>query len=90
MERREPEQLNTADAPEEYQLEDIMREFGADSEEPKMKTSSDTVVFRPIRSAPLEPDLNAPTKSAEPKPRKAPQEAARKAQPEPRADSAPV
>ena len=83
MERREPEQLNTADAPEEYQLEDIMREFGADSEEPKMKTSSDTVVFRPIRSAPLEPDLNAPTKSAEPKLRKAPQEAARKAQPEP-------
>ena len=34
MERREPEQLNQADAPEEYRLDDILREFGADADEP--------------------------------------------------------
>lgn len=65
MERREPEQLNHADAPEEYKLDDIMREFGADADEPK-KAASDTMVFRPIRTAPPDPQIEAPMKLAEP------------------------
>ena len=67
MERREPEQLNQADAPEEYRLDDILREFGAGAEEPKKSVSSDTMTFQPIRSAPVDPQLDAPTKTAEPK-----------------------
>lgn len=64
MERREPEQLNQADAPEEYRLDDILREFGADADEPKKSASSDTVTFQPIRSAPIDPQPDAPTKTA--------------------------
>ena len=75
MKRRDPEQLNQADAPEEYQLEDIMREFGAKSPPEKPGVTSDTVVFRPIRPAPAAPDLDAPTKTAEPGKRRARQEA---------------
>lgn len=65
MERREPEQLNNADAPEEYKLDDIMREFGPDADEPE-KVASDTMVFRPIRTAPPDPQTDAPMKLAEP------------------------
>ena len=64
MERREPEQLNQADAPEEYLLDDILREFGAEAEEPPKSVSSDTVTFQPVRSAPIDPQLDAPTKTA--------------------------
>lgn len=67
MERREPEQLNQADAPEEYRLDDILREFGAGADEPKKSASSDTMTFHPIRSAPIDPQLSAPTKTAKPK-----------------------
>lgn len=75
MKRRDPEQLNQADAPEEYQLEDILREFGAQSAPEKPGVSSDTVVFRPIRTAPAAPDLDAPTRTAEPGQRSARREA---------------
>lgn len=67
MERREPEQLNQADAPEEYQLDDILREFGAGADEPKKSVSSDTMTFQPVRSVPVDPQLGLPTKTAKPK-----------------------
>lgn len=83
MERREPEQLNQADAPEEYQLDDILREFGAGAEEPKKSVSSDTMTFQPIRSAPVDPQLDAPTKTAKPKKSRSLREKLKKSESEP-------
>lgn len=90
MKRRDPEQLNQADAPEEYQLEDIMREFGAGSTDGKSGVSSDTVVFRPVRPAPAAPDLDAPTKTAEPKKRRLRKQAPPAAQEAPRENTGAV
>ena len=87
MKRRDPEQLNQADAPEEYQLEDILREFGAQSAPEKPGVTSDTVVFQPIRTASAAPDLDAPTKTAEPNKRRTPQEAPPAPQEPPREDT---
>ena len=83
MERREPEQLNQADAPEEYQLDDILREFGAGAEEPKKSVSSDTMTFQPIRSAPVDPQLDVPTKTAKPKKSRSLREKLKKSESEP-------
>ncbi|MGN1308005.1 MAG: hypothetical protein ACI4V3_10085 [Faecousia sp.] len=83
MERREPEQLNQADAPEEYQLDDILREFGAGADEPKKSASSDTMTFQPIRSAPVDPQLDAPTKTAKPKKSRPSREKRKESAPEP-------
>ena len=73
MERREPEQLNNKDTSEEFALEDILREFGgepketekpeeASEEAPKQPLSRDTMVFKPIRSAPAPTEGDAPVK----------------------------
>ncbi|MGM9553497.1 MAG: hypothetical protein ACI3V2_04275 [Faecousia sp.] len=86
MERREPEQLNQtdqADAPEEYRLDDILREFGAGADEPKESVSSDTMTFQPIRSAPVDPQPDAPTKTAKPKKSRLSREKLEKSEPEP-------
>ena len=73
MERREPEQLNNKDTSEEFALEDILREFGGEPKEtekpeeapveaPKQPLSRDTMVFKPIRSAPAPTEGDAPVK----------------------------
>lgn len=69
MERREPEQLNNKDTSEEFALEDILREFGGEPKEtekpegaPKETVSRDTMVFKPIRSAPAPAGDDAPVK----------------------------
>ncbi len=51
MKRHEPEQLNKPAASEEYQLEDILREFGAKSEPPTPFIPDDTTVFQPVQTA---------------------------------------
>ena len=54
MKERDPEQLNTPDASEEYLLEDIIREFGGKtpeepvSEEPSAPPGGDTISFSPV------------------------------------------
>ena len=69
MERREPEQLNNKDTSEEFVLEDILREFsdqpkdtGKPKEAPKEQVCRDTMVFKPIRSAPAPTGDDAPVK----------------------------
>lgn len=69
MERREPEQLNSKDTSKEFALEDILREFGGEPKEtekpeeaPKEPVSRDTMVFKPIRSAPAPVGDDAPVK----------------------------
>lgn len=69
MERREPEQLNNKDTSEEFALEDILREFSDQpkdtekpEEAPKEPVSRDTMVFKPIHSAPAPSEDDAPVK----------------------------
>ena len=69
MERREPEQLNNKDTSEEFALEDILREFSDQpkdtekpKEAPKEPVSRDTMVFKPIRTAPVPAGDDAPVK----------------------------
>lgn len=53
MERRDPEQLNTPDASAEFDLEDIVREFGGEaSAEADPSALSDTVSFPPVSEKP--------------------------------------
>lgn len=67
MKRHEPEQLNMPDVPEEYELEDILREFGADSAPSKQDMSGDTITFHAVHSQSKPPAQDAASKSATPK-----------------------
>ncbi len=71
MKRHQPEQLNKPEVSDEYKLEDILQEFGRPektekAEKPKSPEakglSGDTIRFTPIRSAPKEPQQDAPMK----------------------------
>ena len=71
MERHDPKQLNMRMVSEEYDLEDIIREFSSSPEEPEPKKAppkekkESTLVFNPIRSAPKPvPVEDAPVKIA--------------------------
>ena len=66
MKRRDPEQVNTvvpaASDESEYDLEEILREFGAAPEAPPRQVADDTIAFRPLRRKPKDPKLDEPMK----------------------------
>ena len=71
MKRHDPEQLNMPAVSENYDLEDIIREFSSGPKvpqppaEPPKEKKSPTLVFKPIRSVPKPPSAeDAPVKPA--------------------------
>ncbi len=70
MKRREPKQVNTSAASEDYRLEDILREFGGETKNAPAKpdkVSDGTTKFTPVNTGAAADVPDAPTKIAKPK-----------------------